>query len=308
MLNCNQYVLVQHPKHRSDKHGAGMEMADTFASLCKHLAYIFIDWMKQDLGKDSKSKSRLSFVYELISKLFDQSCQFYHQFGNHFNQKRGHPLSQEEADTESMIEWRKTIDVGSKVDYLFNNRWRHGIIKKINIVITDETLTSENFKVHEFQIKPHDKNIFNDCEKVDVISTNYDYHRFIYSDATRTRIAPPATKSIENRPHMTTFRQELNVGMKCDVKDTVHKWYVCTIIKVNEAKNQVFIHYDGWKEKYNEWIRRDDPRIQPALSVALGGKGAAYAPHGTIDKLLEPIIEDQEDPDDENVYAVWRVK
>ena len=282
-------------------------MADTFASLCRHLAYISIDWMKQDLSVDSKYRSRLSFVYELINRLFDQNCPFYRQFGNHFNQKRGYPLLQEEADCQSMIEWRKTIDVGLNVDYLFNNRWRHGTIKKI--VITNETF--ENCKI--FEIQPHDNNIFQDCEKVDKNGRgggrDYDYfHKFIYNDATRTLIAPAATKSIENIPHMISFRQQLNVGMKCDVVDMVYKWYVCTIIKVNESKNQVFIHYDGWKNKYDEWISKDHPRIQPALSVALGGKEVEKAPSGQCHALLEPIIEDQEDPDDENIYAVWRVK
>ena len=120
------------------------------------------------------------------------------------------------------------------------------------------------------------------------------------------QIAPPLTKYIENVPHMLSWRRNLVIGSKCDVVDSVDRWYLSTIVDINKSKNQVLCHFDQWSNRYDTWMSRDDPRIQLPLTVSNGGKLSG----GGIKKRwtdLEPVLEDMEDPDQENIYAVWRV-
>ena len=119
-------------------------------------------------------------------------------------------------------------------------------------------------------------------------------------------IAPYMTKVSQHFPHMSKWRKQLKTGDKCDVVDPSHKWYTCTIVDIAPTRNQIMVHFTGWLPKYDEWISRDSPRLQPAFTVAKGGKDSGGV-NGEW-KDLEPIIEDLDDPHDENIYAIWRVK
>ena len=147
---------------------------------------------------------------------------------------------------------------------------------------------------------------------LNMINDHYDDHGSMIKDELHVKndktscdmIAPVLMKSRMNFPHMSKFRCSLTVGSKCDNVDNVHKWYVSTIMQHNVETNAVLIRNDGWKSKYDEWFPRDSPRIQPPYTVAKGGKETGGVPGQWTD--LEPVIEDEEDPD--NVCAVWRVE
>eukprot|EP00051_Salpingoeca_urceolata_P033430 m.20676 g.20676 ORF g.20676 m.20676 type:complete len:189 (+) comp6229_c0_seq1:71-637(+) len=47
-------------------------------------------------------------------------------------------------------------------------------------------------------------------------------------------------------------------GDKAVVIDFVKKWYVSTIVRVDEEGNRLFIHYDGWQPRYDTWIMMPD--------------------------------------------------
>lgn len=56
---------------------------------------------------------------------------------------------------------------------------------------------------------------------------------------------------------------EYSVGDFVDVLDTYNKWLRGRIVQVNNEKDDFFIHYEGWADKWNEWIPRRSPRIAP---------------------------------------------
>jgi len=49
------------------------------------------------------------------------------------------------------------------------------------------------------------------------------------------------------------------VNQKVDCKDTASKWLISTVVEVKEG--MVFVHYDGWSNKWDEWLESDSPRI-----------------------------------------------
>ena len=51
-------------------------------------------------------------------------------------------------------------------------------------------------------------------------------------------------------------------GLWVDVKDTVDQWLEAQILDVNLLNSQVFVHYNGWPNRWDEWIDIASPRIQ----------------------------------------------
>jgi hypothetical protein len=51
------------------------------------------------------------------------------------------------------------------------------------------------------------------------------------------------------------------VGQWVDVKDTIDQWLEAQIVQVRGT--QVYIHYNGWGNRWDEWIEFNSPRIAP---------------------------------------------
>ena len=175
-------------------------------------------------------------------------------------EKRGYELSNEEK--EEFSEWRDTEVVeGAYVDYLFHNRWKYGQIK--NIVSSEDPETGA--KYHRMAIQPRMPDIWpmyhrsrrgpqNDQEFTE---------NFHLNSKCLGQIAKPLTKSVEQMPHMMEWRKLLTADKeadekyrKCDVLDSVRKWYTCTILEESQAMNKFKIRYDGWSQRYDEWVDR----------------------------------------------------
>ena len=77
-----------------------------------------------------------------------------------------------------------------------------------------------------------------------------------------------------NTLHMSKWRRDLKVGSKLDCMDFLHDWYTCKVLKLNVQSNQVYVRYDDWGSQWDEWVTRDNPRLQPFRSVANGGRRA----------------------------------
>eukprot|EP00475_Leptophrys_vorax_P014550 TRINITY_DN20866_c0_g1_i1.p1 TRINITY_DN20866_c0_g1~~TRINITY_DN20866_c0_g1_i1.p1 ORF type:complete len:205 (+),score=32.98 TRINITY_DN20866_c0_g1_i1:100-714(+) len=93
---------------------------------------------------------------------------------------------------------------------------------------------------------------------------------------------------------LTYAEHVLFAGDKIEVKDHVHQWYVCT---VREAKgDMVYIHFEGWPGRWNQWIRVDSDRIAPMLTHTNGTpyKSGDYLP---IKSVLNRIIDLGYSPD-----------
>jgi hypothetical protein len=75
-----------------------------------------------------------------------------------------------------------------------------------------------------------------------------------------------------SNPHRDTARGEnyelfdfskrrFTKGQWVDVKDTIDQWLEAQIIDMRDDK--VYIHYNGWGNRWDEWIEVNSPRIRP---------------------------------------------
>lgn len=57
--------------------------------------------------------------------------------------------------------------------------------------------------------------------------------------------------------------QEYQFGQYVDARDSVGKWCAGQIVEYDEDKKLVRVHFDGWSEKYDEYISLLSPKIAP---------------------------------------------
>ena len=177
-------------------------------------------------------------------------------------EKRGFELSTDEQ--EALAEWRDTeIEEGAYVDYLFHNRWKYGQIKKI--VSSEDPETGA--KYHRMAIQPQMPDIwpmYHRSRRGRTMQNDQEFtENFNLNSKCLGQIAKPLTKSVELMPHMMEWRKQLTADeesdekyRKCDVLDSVRKWYTCTILEESQAMNKFKIRYDGWSQRYDEWVCR----------------------------------------------------
>ena len=50
-----------------------------------------------------------------------------------------------------------------------------------------------------------------------------------------------------------------------DALDSVKKWHVADVLKFSTADGEpiIFIHYDGFRDRWNEWIPLNANRLVP---------------------------------------------
>jgi len=64
------------------------------------------------------------------------------------------------------------------------------------------------------------------------------------------------------------------VGQWLDVKDTVNQWLEATVMDVRA--NSLFIHYNGWPTRWDEWIDADSSRLAPFRTRTLHSASAPF--------------------------------
>lgn len=125
------------------------------------------------------------------------------------------------------------------------------------------------------------------------------YHSIRISKATSNLIAPPLTKSVKQYPHMLEWRRSLTCNSTLDVMDMLYdEFYSCTVIECDEKCNLIKVTYDGFADMCDEWITRDDTRIQPPLKMCANNNGQEMSAYN--------LLSSTEDPMGENIYAVDR--
>lgn len=89
------------------------------------------------------------------------------------------------------------------------------------------------------------------------------------------------------------------VGDFIDAKDTAGHWMQGRIVEINNEAETYFVHFEGWADKWNEWIPKKSQKIAPHLSQTQGkntgyhGDRAAYdltkdeATFERLEKLME---------------------
>ena len=58
-----------------------------------------------------------------------------------------------------------------------------------------------------------------------------------------------------------------------DAKDTVQNWWVAKAIDVEETKEELNLHFDGWSTKYDEVLPFLSTRIEPFRMITKGYTG-----------------------------------
>lgn len=78
---------------------------------------------------------------------------------------------------------------------------------------------------------------------------------------------PTTTESMPRQidENQAGFRR-FYTGQWLDVKDTVNQWLEATILQVDQEGNRIFVHYNGWPARWDEWISTNSPRIAPFRS------------------------------------------
>ncbi|XP_070533102.1 PHD finger protein 20-like protein 1 isoform X3 [Ptychodera flava] len=68
----------------------------------------------------------------------------------------------------------------------------------------------------------------------------------------------------------TMLRPGINfkVGTKIEAMDYLKKWYPSKIVCVDEEDGQVLIHFEGWNQRYDEWVPFDSDRIRPIVRTS----------------------------------------
>lgn len=56
-------------------------------------------------------------------------------------------------------------------------------------------------------------------------------------------------------------QSKYEIGQWVDVKDTIDQWLEAQIINI--SNNQAYVHYNGWGNRWDEWIDFASPRIAP---------------------------------------------
>lgn len=55
-------------------------------------------------------------------------------------------------------------------------------------------------------------------------------------------------------------KRELKIGQWVDVKDTINQWLEAQVVDISNGK--VYVHYNGWGTRWDEWIEVNSPRIE----------------------------------------------
>eukprot|EP01038_Epipyxis_sp_PR26KG_P006238 gene6238-8593_t len=80
--------------------------------------------------------------------------------------------------------------------------------------------------------------------------------------------SPPENINIQpsQTPSVINSSRRFFIGQWLDVKDTVSQWLEATVMDINYQQRTVFVHYNGWPERWDEWIPFHSDRISPFRS------------------------------------------
>ena len=97
-----------------------------------------------------------------------------------------------------------------------------------------------------------------------------------WRDLTRWRAVAPSWRSmitVHTKEAITAWRRELKVGDVIDARDRESRWYDAVIVAVArpvgvavdaaQSHGLVRVHFRGWSSKWDEWVCRNDKRLQP---------------------------------------------
>lgn len=183
---------------------------------------------------------------------------------------------------QKWLDWLKSLRVGSKVDALdTGNEWFTAEIKEKKgamqvLVHFDgwEDKWDEWLDLLSGRISPLKSKAAGGREAGGVAGKAVNPINDPFPDI----IAPPA---VTLRQISIYWLLNLKVGDKVDVRDTEGWWYTAVIIQT-EKELKIHVHWDGWDDKFDEWIILRSGRIAPLNKVAIGGAHSGGREHTRI--------------------------
>ncbi|XP_052085455.1 PHD finger protein 20-like protein 1 isoform X5 [Mytilus californianus] len=78
------------------------------------------------------------------------------------------------------------------------------------------------------------------------------------TSSTTTSSVPPLNKRFPIRPGIVWRK-----GEKIEAMDFIEKWYPAKIIEIDEDDIAVLIHFEGWNQRYDQWMDMGSEKIRP---------------------------------------------
>ena len=78
-------------------------------------------------------------------------------------------------------------------------------------------------------------------------------------------------------------------GQWVDTLDTVGQWLEAVIMEVSPGGAQVFVHYNGWTTRWDEWLPATSPRLAPFRTHTVHTLGRRLAPVPMVIPAQAPI-------------------
>ena len=89
-----------------------------------------------------------------------------------------------------------------------------------------------------------------------VVGTNPHLNNFevpAWTSRLKSQIAPLGTFTFA--VSVSPWREALAIGDRLDALDHYNKWFVAEVKETDDA-DCILLHYDGWPDKYDEWVHR----------------------------------------------------
>jgi len=248
---------------------------DLICQILRKYIELFLKFLDEDIFEFNEN----------ITKIFEYGPNFYQTY----------KLLNTEEYPECFDDWRKDLDVGSRVDAVkldpeFQRKaWAYGTVVEVD---------GDELRIH-FDA---------DIEKCD---------RFLPRNSAYVQ-------PFESHKEHIQWRFEIQENDLLDCYDTASDWYNCTItgirttvIETGEEATEVKIAYRvyqedggksdeignfrGWSKKYDEWLNVHDPRIQKYDSMA-----KRYVANSKCEEYLVDDSQDLLGLDDPESFAVPR--
>jgi hypothetical protein len=68
------------------------------------------------------------------------------------------------------------------------------------------------------------------------------------------------------------------VGQWVDVRDTVNQWLAATIMDIDRDSRRIYIHFNGWPVRWDEWLDWGSPRVAPFRSHSVHDGTSHHSP------------------------------
>ncbi|XP_075236677.1 uncharacterized protein LOC142333451 isoform X2 [Lycorma delicatula] len=132
------------------------------------------------------------------------------------------------------------------------SRFKKRHLKEEEASDNSETNEESNMTLSELRVKLNEENM-----------SVQEWKSKLEDDTLLKTLSPSAMSSDASSVHSARFDTEFSVGQRIEVKDyRTDTWYTAKIVEVDYDDREVFIHYERWSQRFDEWLKWDSQRIR----------------------------------------------